>query len=156
MVVRTEREADSVELISPVAGTVSLCNNREIVVETENAYISEGITFGDTREGILFVLRESFDESDSDKALYYLDSRAAEKIVLVKALTRDLIIKGDSIGVMGFLGTTISNEDITYFQEKQLQLPVAEITNELVTKLHPWENKKIMIETKSKAIILRE
>jgi hypothetical protein len=156
LVVRTDHDASELELISPVAGTVTMCNNREIVVDTEDAFVTDGIAIGNPGEGTLFVLTESFDESGSENALYYLDSRAADKIVLAKALTRELIIKGDSIGVRGFLGITISNEDIIYLQEKQIELPVIEITTELVSKLHSWENKKIMIETKSKAIILRE
>jgi hypothetical protein len=155
LVVRADYETSELELISPVAGTVTLCNNREIVIETEGAYLSNGVTLGNTGEGTLFVLKESFDEG-SDNALYFLDSRTEGKIVLVKALTRDLIIKGESIGVTGFLGTTISNEDIDYLQQKQLPIPVIEITEELVTNLHSWENKKIMIEVRSKAIILRD
>ena len=111
---------------------------------------------GNTGEGILLVLKESFEESGSDNALYYLDSRAEEKIVLVKTLTRDLIVKGDSIGVLGFLGTTISNDDIVYLQERQIALPVIEVSEDLVPKLHLWENKKVMLETGSKAIILRD
>jgi len=155
LVVRVEYDASELELISPVAGTVTLCNNKEIVIETEGAFLSKGVTIGSTGEGTLFVLRESFDDS-SDNAVYFLDSRTEGKIVLVKALTRDLIIKGESIGVMGFLGTTISNEDITYLQQKQLPIPVIEINDELVTNLHSWENKKIMVEVTTKAIILRE
>lgn len=155
LVVRTDLQESDLELISPVAGTVTLCNNKEIVIETEDAYLTGGIAFGNTGEGLLLVLKESFKENGSDNALYYLDSRAAEKIVLVKTLTRDLIVKGDSIGVLGFLGTTISDFDSIYLQEKQIALPVIEISEELVPKLHAWEHKKVMLETGSKAIILQ-
>src|SRR5258708_7177192 len=109
LVVRTDLDASSLELISPVAGTISLCNNREIVIETEDALVSTGVALGNTGEGTLFVLKESFEEGGSENALYYLDSRVAQKIVLVKTLTRDLIFKGDSIGVDGVLVTPISN-----------------------------------------------
>jgi hypothetical protein len=156
LVVRTQQEPSSLEIISPVAGSVTLCNNREIVIETDGALVTTGVTLGKAGEGTLFILRESFDDSGSDNAVYYLDSRATDKIVLAKTLTRELVIKGDSIGVIGFLGMTISNEDITYLQEKQFELPVIEISQELVVHLHRWENRKIMVETRSKAIILRE
>lgn len=155
LVVRIEQEDSELELISPVAGTVTLCNNKEILIETEDAYLSDGVTIGSTGEGTLFILKESF-EDNSDNSLYFLDSSTKGKMVLVKNLTRDLIIKGESIGVTGFLGMTISNEDIEYLQQKQLPIPVIEITQELVTSLHSWENKNIMVEVKSKAIILRE
>jgi hypothetical protein len=155
LVVRIEQEDSELELISPVAGTITLCNNKEIIIETEDAYLSDGVTLGSTGEGTLFILKESFDDN-SDNSLYFLDSSAKGKIVLVRNLTRDLVIKGESIGVTGFLGTTISNEDIDYLRQKELPIPVIEITQELVSELHSWENKNIMIEVKSKAIILRE
>lgn len=155
LVVRTDIETSELEFISPVAGTVSLCNNKEIVIQTQDAFISVGVAIGNAGEGSLLVLKESFGE-EADNTLFYLDSRAEGKIVLVKTLTRDLIIKGDSIGAVGFLGTAISNEDIAYLEQKQLQIPVVEITKELVSQIYPWENKKIKIETKTKAIILGE
>jgi len=156
LVVQVDIEPASLEIISPVAGTITLCNNKEIVIETDNAIIAEGVALGKTDEGTLFVLKESFGEDSIAHALYYLDSRAEGKIVLVQKLTRDLLIKGDSIGTKGFLSVVISDEDVEYVVQKEITLPVLEITEELVSKLHSWENKKIMIDTDSKAIILRE
>jgi hypothetical protein len=155
LVVRTDVETSSLELISPVAGTVALCNNREIVIDTNEAFVSGGVALGHTGEGILYILKESFDEG-LDNTLYYLDNRAADKIVSVKELTRDLIIKGESIGVKGFIGSNISKEDISYLEKKDITIPVLEIAAELVSQLNSWENRKIMIEVKSKAIILRD
>ena len=156
LVVRVDHDASSLEINSPVAGTVTLCNNKEIVIETKHALISEGVALGKSAEGALLIVKESFEDTGSDNALYYLDSRAEGKIVLVHTLTRDLIIKGDSIGAAGFLGTGISNEDIIYLQDKEVQLPVLEITDKLVKELSAWENKNIMVDIPSKAIIVKE
>jgi hypothetical protein len=158
LVVRTIIEPSALEIISPVAGTITLCNNREIVIETKDAIVSGGVALGINGEGTLFILQESFgeEESTADNALYYLDGRAEGKIVLVKTLTRDLLIKGDSIGASGFLSIEISDEDITYVREKDIQLPVLGVTEELVSRIHSWENKKVLIDIASKAIILRE
>lgn len=155
LVVRMDVESTSLELISPVAGTVTLCNNREIVIDTNDAFVAGGVALGETGEGSLYILKESFTK-ELDNTLYYLDARAADKIVLVKDLTRDLIVKGESIGVKGFIGTDISNEDISYFRQKNITIPVLEIADELVSQINSWENRKIMIEIKSKAIIVRE
>ena len=158
LVVQTDLEPSSLEIISPVAGTITLCNNKEIVIETEGVLVTEGVALGTTGEGTLFVLQESFGKynSDIDSSIYFLDDRAVGKIVLVKTLTRDLIIKGDSLGASGFLSNVISDEDIEYVQEKEITLPVLEVTDELVSKLHSWENKKVKIDITSKSIILRE
>lgn len=156
LVVRTDIEPSSLEIISPVAGTVSLCNNKEIVIETKNALVTQGVALGSTGEGTLFVLQESFGENGSANALFYLDDRATGNIVLVHTVTRELLIKGDSIGAAGFLAVVIPDEDISYVQEKGIELPVLEVAEELVEKLHPWKDKKILVDITSKAIILRE
>ncbi len=156
LIVRTDFTQSSLELISPVAGTISLCNNKEIRIDTKDALVSTGVSLGTTGEGILFVLKESFDEGGSDNTLYYLDSRAEGKIILLHTITRDIIIKGDSIGASGFLGVVIADEEVDYLQQRKINLPVLQITDELVTTLHSWENKKVMIDVMSKAVILKE
>lgn len=154
--VRTDYEPSSLQIISPVAGKISLCNNKEIRIETENALVSTGVAMGETGEGALFVLKESFDENGSDNALYYLDSRAEGKIVFVNTISRDIIIKGDSIGAAGFLGVSIAIEEIEYLQNRKITLPVLEVIDELVLQLHAWENKKVKVDIASKAVILQE
>lgn len=156
LIVRTDQEASSLELISPVAGTISLCNNREIVIETEDALVSGGVSLGTTGEGDLSILEESFSDNGTESILFYLDNRAVEKIVLVQTLTRDILTKGDSIGVAGFLTVLIDNDEIEHFQQRKFKLPVLEVDEEIVEKLQEWKSKKVMIDTKSRAIILRE
>ncbi len=154
--VRTDVAPSSLELISPVAGTVSLCNNREIRIETDDAFVTNGVALGSTGEGTLFVLKESFDKDGSNNSLYYLDSRAEGKIILVHTISRDIIVKGDSIGAAGFLGVIISNEEIVSLQKKEVRFPILEITDELATKIREWENKKVLLDIGSKAIVLRD
>jgi len=154
--VRTDYEPSSLQIISPVAGKITLCNNKEIRIETENALVSTGIALGETGEGTLFVLKESFDEDGSDNALYYLDSRAEGKIVFVNTISRDIIIKGDSIGAAGFLGVSIAEEEVDYIQKRGIKLPVLEVIDEYISPLHSWENRKIKVDVVSKAVILQE
>ncbi|HSX09358.1 MAG TPA: hypothetical protein VLF93_04340 [Candidatus Saccharimonadales bacterium] len=154
--VRTDLPPSALELISPVAGTVVMCNNKEIRIETNAAFVSEGIALGTTGEGQLFILKESFDTDSSDNALYYLDSRAEGKIVLVHTISRDIIVKGDSIGAAGFLGVNLTEDEIDYLQKRDIQLPILEITEELASQLSAWENKKVLIDVGSKAIVLRD
>ncbi len=156
LVVRTMQDASPLELISPVAGVVRLCNNKEIVIETEDAFITKGIALGNNGEGELFILKESFTDTGSENALYYLDSRAEGKIVLVSALSRDLIIKGESIGVAGFIGTVIQDRDIDYLSHREITIPVMAIDSNYISQIRRWEDKKILIITQNKAIILKK
>ncbi len=156
LVVRTDEAASSLIVISPVAGTISLCNNREIVIQTEDALVSSGVALGSDAQGNLTILEESFDTDGSKTLLYYLDSRAKGKIVIIQTITSDILVKGASIGVSGFLVVNLSNENIAYYQEKTFQLPVLEIDTRLIEPLERWRDKNILIDTKSKAIILQE
>ncbi|MGI8420500.1 MAG: hypothetical protein ACR2LN_07730 [Candidatus Levyibacteriota bacterium] len=156
LVVRTDYEAASLELISPVAGTVTLCNNKEIVIQTEHALVSEGVALGTSGEGQLFILEESFEDTSADNTLYYLDRRAVGKIVLLHTVTREVLTKGNSIGVAGFIGIVIGPEEIVFMGQKKFQLPVLEINEDLAEELDAWRDKKVMIDVTSKSIILRD
>lgn len=141
-------------LKSPVAGVVGLCNNREIVIKTADAIRVEGVAIGNSNSGKLFILEESFSREETKNALYYLDSRAVEKIVTVKKLTRDLFMKGMSIGVKGFLTIELDNDDITYFVKKDKGLAILEITSDVMQPLRAWQGKNIFVDTQTKAIIV--
>lgn len=154
--VRTDISPSSLELISPVAGIVSLCNNKEIHIDTKDALVSKGVSFGSTGEGNLFILKESFDENGSNNDLYYIDSRVEGKIVLLHTISRDIVIKGESIGAAGFIGVAIANEEKEYLEKREVGIPVLQIADELVSQLGEWENKKVMIDVMSKAVVLRE
>lgn len=156
LVVRTDYQEASLELISPVAGTVTLCNNKEIVLQTAHAFVSEGVALGTSAEGSLFILKESFEDTSADNTLYYLDSRTAGKIVLLHTLTRDILTKGNSIGVAGFICLVISTEEVVFMQTKELQLPVLAINEDIAKKLDHWKNKNVMVDVTTKSIILQE
>ena len=153
LVVRNDLSND-LKLISPVAGTVTLCNNREIVLQTEHAVVTNGVSLGNSAQGDLYVLQESFTLDGMENALYYLDHRAVGKIVIVQGLTRDLVSKGNSIGAAGFLGLHIGDNELLYMEEKSLPMPVLQIDETLLETIHQWENKPVYVDVMTKAIVL--
>lgn len=153
LVIRTAATTASNELISPVAGKVDLCNNKEIVIATDHAVAGNEISSGTQSEGELFLLAESFQESTVTNILYYLDNRAIGKVVLGGTLSRDLLVKGHGIGVAGFVGTGVGEEDINYLIEKNISLPVIVINKESLEKLKMQEGKKVKVDAKNKVVI---
>lgn len=153
LVIRTDTKIDSNELISPVAGKVDLCNNKEIVIATENAVAGLEVSSGTQSEGELFLLAESFQDNTITNVLYYLDNRAIGKVVLGGALSRDLLVKGHGIGVAGFVGTGIGEEDINYLNEKNISLPVIVVNEEGLGKLKKQEGKKVKVDAKNRVVI---
>ena len=156
LIVRTDESMTASEVISPVDGTVDLCNNKEIVIHTNNAVTGGRVVSGTNNTGELFILEESFADSESSNVLYYLDSRAIGKIVLGGSFSRELLIKGVGIGAAGFLGITIADDDIAYLQEKNITIPVMEIENESMNLLKSKQGKRVVLDAQNKIVIFQE
>lgn len=176
---KTSEEAENV--ISPVAGVVGLCNNDTIVIESasdtveaeeseatsnipaekpekpklkSNAKSIQGITgVGGSTEGEIVVLEESFSNGDQD-LIYALDSKTIETIVVSNKLTKEMFVKGSSIGVAGFVGTNISQEDFDYLEKKRIGIPVVEVDEDSLKQLVAWDGKMVMVEGEEKKISL--
>lgn len=153
LAIRTDEKETANELISPVAGTIDLCNNKEIVIRTDKAIAGGRVVSGQNNEGEIFILEESFSDKDSTGVLFYLDNRAIGKVVLGGTLTRDVLIKGAGIGTAGFIGTNILDDDIYYLQEKNIPIPVMEIDIESMNKLKEQHGKKVLIDVQNRTVV---
>lgn len=153
LIVRNDDVVDEGDIISPVEGVVQLCNNKEIVVRTENAIGGTKVVSGTKIEGELFVLEESFIESGPGNILFYLDSRATGKIVLGTTFSRDVLIKGVGIGAAGFLAQTIADDDIAYLREHNISMPVMEIGEDSVAILKNKNGQKIVLDAQTRTVL---
>lgn len=153
LIVSNDDVADQGDIISPVDGTVELCNNKEIVVRTDKALTGTRVVSGTKSEGELFVLEESFSEAGAGNVLFYLDSRAVGKIVLGDILTRDVLIKGVGIGTAGFLAKSISDDDIAYLRERNIEMPVMEIDADSIESLRKKHGQKILVDAKTRTVL---
>lgn len=153
LVIRNDERMDEGSIISPVEGVVQLCNNKEIVVRTEKAIGGTRVVSGTKGKGELFVLEESFNHSGTGNMLFYLDSRAAGKIVLGMTFSRDVLIKGVGIGAAGFLAQSIADDDIAYLRERNISMPVMEIGKDSVELLKKKNGQKILLDTQSRTVI---
>jgi len=140
------------KLISPVDGTVSLCDNEKIVINTsKNAAV--GIKGqGAVGEGEIFILKESL-QDNSDNLLYHLDSRAIGKIIVGGGLTREILIKGIGMGAAGIIAMQIADDDIAYVAHKKMQTPVVQAGPDAIKKLIEWKGKRVYLDGGSKSII---
>jgi len=176
-----EDSENAKNVISPVAGVVGLCNNDTIVVETaastsdvaeekieepaasvredfsELKEVSRSIQgvkgVGGSAEGEVFVLEESFSEQEQD-LIYALDRRTIDTIVVGDKFTKEMFVKGSSIGVAGFAGTNIDQEDFEYLENKKMSLPVVEVDEDSLKQLVAWKGKTVRIEGEEKVIKL--
>ncbi len=154
--VRIDQQTATNELISPVDGRVDLCNNKEIVIHTDKAVTSGRVVSGANSTGEVFVLEESFADRESSSMLFYLDSRAIGKVVLGGKFTREILIKGVSIGVAGFIGTDIREQDLEYMIQKKITVPAMEIDTEAMSQLIQWKGKDVRIDAQHKTVVLQK
>jgi hypothetical protein len=158
LIIQTRIATIKENIISPVDGVVSLCDNEKIVVNTEENIFTAKKGIGKSSEGELFILEASFpqhpNESEKANVLYFLDGRATGRIVLGGNITKDILIKGAGLEAVGFIGTNISEDDLSYMLEKHVHIPILELEGAIIQKLAAWQGKRVYIEGDSKTVIL--
>lgn len=138
------------DIVSPVDGIVTLCDNDKIVIETDNNVYFGIKGSGGNAQGDVFAL-----EAEGEKSLYgALDSRAVGKIVVRRDFQRDLLIKCIGMGVVGIVGTKISDSDLEYVSSSHIQVPFIEVDNDTIKRILTWKNKKIYLNGLKKLLVL--
>jgi len=145
LIIKTGASSTPENLISPVDGIVGLCDNIQIVIDTDKNVLIGEKSVGEKGQGTILVL-----ESDDP---YHLNAHAIEKIVVGEIFTREMLLKGIGIGVTGLIGSSISDEDIEYITEKKLTTPIFRIDRESLKKIVEWKGRKVFLNPESSSII---
>lgn len=135
-----------IDMISPVEGTVALCDNKRIVINTDKNVLTGIESVGRMGQGEVFILFENNP--------FYLDASAIGKIVVGNNFTREMLIKGVSIGVAGIITGNIENRDFEYLKEKGINTPIIKIDAESLEKIKGWNEKKVHINPETNSVIL--
>ena len=153
MVTREEETIASKELLSPLEGKITVCDNQKIVVESEgNALVG---TKGSGAEVAGEVDTRFFENrSIEEPVTSSLISRdIVDKILLVHAIEREALVKADAVGVKGVITTSITNEDISYLQAKHFGLPVVEVDEDIAKQIQKTKAAQIILNGLDKTII---
>lgn len=136
-------------IISPVDGTITLCDNRQIVIDTDKNVVACIKGTGEKSEGEIVIRKETGDE-----LIFSLNSDVIDKIILGKEFNREALMKGIAIGALGIIGTDIIDEDLEYLNEKKNKVPVVVVEDNIHKKLSQTHGNKIFLDGVAKAIIL--
>lgn len=152
MFIKPAGQTDGEEsIISPIEGTISLCNNEKILIETDKHFVLGNRGSGDSAtETVLFVHENSSDTVQS----FELDASTIGNIVLGRYFPKELLIKSVSMGISGIIGTKFLSEDLAYLQNKRITLPVIEIAEDDLPKLKHWHGKRAYMHGEGKTVIL--
>lgn len=149
--IKPETDSEVVEetIVSPIEGTVSLCNNEKILIEcAKNTFVGTLGTSGE-HSGEIFVLEHS-----ETVESYQLRAETIGKIVIGKYFSREVLLKGESIGIAAIIGTKILEKDLEYLKSRKVELPVIEIEESTYKSLVKYHNKKAFVSGSLKTIII--
>ncbi|HVF69533.1 MAG TPA: hypothetical protein VNA13_03125 [Xanthomonadales bacterium] len=145
LIIKTSSDTTSKDIISPVDGTVTICNNREIFINTDKNVVIGVNANGDKVTGEIYVLQEE----DS----YHLNANAIGKIAVSRNFTREMILKGVGIGVAGIIGVGINDTDIEHLVEKKFRTPLIKIKEQDFKDIIQWKGKKVFLNPEAESII---
>lgn len=155
VIVATEEHVAG-SIISPVAGTVTLCDNEKIVIASASQGLVGSKGAGEVSTGELFVLNESFVQKVTDiengNLLYLIGSEAIGKVIIGSSFPREVLLKGIGLGVRGIIGTDIKDEDLEYLIQRNHKTPVIEVKPELAKKIAGWKGKQVSLDGGSRTI----
>lgn len=149
--VRQTVEAAPSEIISPLAGVVSVCHNDEIVIESESKALIGTRGVGGHAQGVLLVLLNDEHEPVESTGI---GKETHDKILLVHGMTRDALTKASVIGVAGVIGTAIVQEDLDYLVQRRIDLPVIDIDDDVVKKLTKLQGKQIAMDGSERTVLV--
>ena len=133
-------------IISPVEGTVEICNNEKIVIKSQaEAFVAEDSLGEDAQGEILYI-----EDFDTEK----LSSKISGKIVLVKDLDKVSLFKIMGLDASGVMTLEINDADFIDLSEKKIKTPVMNITDEDFKKLALKNGEKVILDGRNKSIIV--
>ena len=140
-------------ILSPLDGTISVCDNDGIVIESESKALIGTEGFGGLVAGEIVVLTPEDDRSAIVSS--QIVKEAIGKILLLPDIDREALVKADAIGVAGILGTEFSEELLAHCRSSKLDISVLAIDPAIGKKLVKTKNP-VILHGEEKSIILQE
>lgn len=158
MFIETGQPSRVSNIISPVDGIVTMCNNDTIVIDTRNFVFGGTRGAGGKTTGEIFILSDTLPDDPSaltsEITKYYtLDFNAVDKIIIGRDISHDLLIKSIGMGVKGIIGASIDDTDIEYIKRRKLNVPVLEVEPGTLEEIKKWKTKKIYMNAQERTII---
>ena len=144
-----EKEKD---LVSPIDGTVTVCNNEQIVIETDKDVLVGERGVGSTAEATLLEITPKEGQENSS-LLFALDSQAIGKILLAETVDHDTLFKAIGMGVEGVITREVSDTDMNYLIQRNIATPVILLGHDAWKKVLHWVGKKAYIDGMGKTIL---
>jgi hypothetical protein len=162
------QEEEVEDILSPLAGTIKVCNNDSIVIEADvdeeeaeeeiktppfPKVKAENSGSGGKVTGTVMVLTPS--GSDAVIMGTQITKDTIGKILLLPDIDKEAVAKASAIGVLGIIGTQLSKDLFDYVKERKIDIPLITIDQEEGKKLVK-SKKAITINGRDRSIDLDE
>lgn len=141
------------KLASPIDGIVSVCNNGQIVIDTDKDVLLAEQGVGGKAEAGLFVVSLPPD-AKLESLVFALDTKCIGKIVLLETVEREALLKAIGMGAEGIITKNISENDLEYLSRRNIPTPVVSVSDEAWKKLVRWNGKQAYLDGVGKTILL--
>jgi hypothetical protein len=133
-------------IISPVDGEVSVCDNDKVVLKTDKEAILAEASSGETSFGEALYLEKGEPE------IHDIEGVVSGKILIAKVIDREVISKAIGLGAVGIIGQEISDVTLENLRSKKINTPVLRVSEENFKKIAK-KNEKIMLDSINSIII---
>ena len=141
--IANESSKEEQSIVSPVEGTIEICNNEKIVIKTNSTSIMLKDAIGKSVTGEVFEVKnpETAEEVQG-------------KIVVIESATRLFIYKSLSLGAKGIISQDLEDLDFIDLQGKNFEGSVALVDKEIFAKIKKMTGKNVSIDTENKSIAI--
>lgn len=129
-------------ILSPLAGTIAICNNDAIVIETESKGLVGAEGSGGAAKGEVLVLIP--EEGKTTISSAQITKESSGKILLLPSIDKEAAAKAAAIGVAGILGTELSPDVYEYLESRKIDIPITTIDPSVGKKLMKTKHSVIM------------
>lgn len=147
--------ADPYVLICPIAGVVQVCNNNQIVIQTDQNVVQGFTGAGKSVKAKLHILPIVAQKGESNQqVLFDLNNSIVDRVIVGTVFNRDALVKAIGIGCVGIIATSLAEEDIRYLNEKNMLIPIIGVTADRLAKLTAHHDREVFLEGETGTILL--
>lgn len=134
------------DVFSPVEGKVIFCDNTRIVLETDKNAVYAKDAAGEKSQGELHLI--------TDKKIDYnkIPEKVEGKVILGEEFAKAAVYKAIAMGTAGIICQNVEDADFKEFEEKQIKVPIFEVSKEDFTKLTKLSGKTVYLEPEERLV----
>lgn len=149
-----EGEADAERMLSPLDGSIALCNNESIHIKTDKNAVVGVAGIGGGAEGELVAANGLLRKKDEEVIPAELVKEQIGKVIIGGVFTREVLAKAAAMGIAGIIAGNVEDRDLTYLTEKNMTLPLVILDDKRLQDVVKWIGKRVYIDGKGKTVLL--